>query len=389
MYPIIKLKPGKERSVKNYHPWVFSGAVGKIDDNLKEGDVCYLHNADNQFLATGHFHKSSILFRVLSFEKITIDKQYFIDGIQLAKTLRAQLNLLNNADTNAYRLVHGEGDNMSGLVIDIYNNNAVVQCHTRGMANHKNEIGIALQEVFNNQLETIYFRHAIHKENDSNENLFLHGENKSAVIKENTLQFNVDWIDGQKTGFFLDQRNNRNLLSQFCNGKKVLNTYCYTGGFSIYALHGGASLVHSVDSSAKAIDMLLQNVKLNFENANHESFCEDAGKFIKSMGHDYDVIILDPPAFAKNRDAIHNASIAYRNLNAEAIKNIKQGGIIFTFSCSQSIDKELFRKLVFQAAAMSNRKVRILYTLTQPADHPINIFHPEGEYLKGLVLHIE
>lgn len=389
MYPVIKLKPGKERSIKNRHPWIFSGAVDKIDSSLAEGDLCYLADADGNILATGHFHRSSIIFRVLAFEKKIIDENYFIHAIEQANRVRQQLNLLGNPHTNSFRLVHGEGDGLSGLVIDIYDHVAVIQCHTRGMANHLEQIKNALLQTLVPVPSTIYFRNAIQKEGDTNLKGFLSGDCGQTVIRENDVLFKVDWQTGQKTGFFLDQRLNRKLLSELCRDKKVLNTYCYTGGFTLYAMHGHAREVHSVDSSARAIEMLQQNIALSGTTCLHREFCEDAGNFIRHMDNDYDVVILDPPAFAKNREAISNATVAYRNLNAEVFRKIASGGILFTFSCSQAIDKELFRKIIFQAAAMSNRHVRILYTLCQPPDHPVNIFHPEGEYLKGLVLMVE
>lgn len=394
MYSKIILHNGKERSVQNFHPWIFSGAVKKQDDNVKEGDIVEVLTSDNRYLATGHFHKGTIVTRVISWEKTEINREFWITKIRKAYEYRNTLGLINNKDTDAYRLIHGEGDGLPGLIIDIYNSVAVVQTHTAGMHLALADISKALQVVYDNQLQAIYNKsyEALLKQHVSSEPdqyLYKSETFQNSVIQENQHKFAINFIEGQKTGFFLDQRDNRKLLAHYSKGKTVLNTFCYSGGFSIYALAAGAKLVHSVDSSKKAIEQTEENVKLNFNDAPHESFTADVFDYLKTHQEKYDIVILDPPAFAKHLSAVRNATNGYRNLNYEGIKAVAPGGMLFTFSCSQAIDKELFRKIVFQSAAMAKRTVRIMHQVTQPADHPVNIYHPEGEYLKGILLYIE
>ncbi len=391
----IILRPKKDESLKRFHPWVFSGAIARIPQGIEEGDIVQVFSANGEFLGVGHYQIGSISVRILSFADETIDVDFYIRRISSAYKMRMELGL-QHAGNNTFRLVHGEGDNLPGLIIDIYGKTAVVQAHSVGMDTDKDKIVNALQHVLGKErLENIFyksegtlpFKAGIETGND----YLLGGQNIDSVALENGLKFNIDWLRGQKTGFFVDQRENRRLLEKYAAGKNVLNMFCYTGGFSVYALRGDARLVHSVDSSSKAVSLTDENVKLNFGNEpRHTSFSEDAFKFLKESATDtYDIIILDPPAFAKHRGAIANALQGYKRLNLAALEKIKREGILFTFSCSQAISREQFRLAVFSAAAISGRKVRILHQLTQPADHPINIYHPEGEYLKGLVLFVE
>ncbi|OJV35686.1 MAG: rRNA large subunit methyltransferase I [Bacteroidia bacterium 43-41] len=391
----IILRPKKDESLKRFHPWVFSGAIARIPQGIEEGDIVQVFSANGEFLGVGHYQIGSISVRILSFADETIDVDFYIRRISSAYKMRMELGL-QHAGNNTFRLVHGEGDNLPGLIIDIYGKTAVVQAHSVGMDTDKDKIVNALQHVLGKErLENIFyksegtlpFKAGIETGND----YLLGGQNIDSVALENGLKFNIDWLRGQKTGFFVDQRENRRLLEKYAAGKNVLNMFCYTGGFSVYALRGDARLVHSVDSSSKAVSLTDENVKLNFGNEpRHTSFSEDAFKFLKESATDtYDIIILDPPAFAKHRGAIANALQGYKRLNLAALEKIKREGILFTFSCSQAISKEQFRLAVFSAAVISGRKVRILHQLTQPADHPINIYHPEGEYLKGLVLFVE
>ena len=394
-YPKVLLNKGKERSVLLFHPWVFSGAIKTLPPGLNEGDLVEVWSIDEKYLGTGHYHKGTITVRILSFKQEPIDARFWENKIQNAYTLRTALGLTNNSSTNVYRLVHAEGDGLPGLIIDIYNDTAVIQTHTIGMWQHKKQIADALSKIYGTALVAVYDKSAesLFKQNFQGvQNEFIYRVNDSLSgleVAENGYRFNIDYINGQKTGFFIDQRENRKLLAQYTNEKKVLNTFCYTGGFSIYALGAGATIVHSVDSNKKAVADTDLNVNLNFQNVQHISYSEDVFDFLKKNNENYDVIILDPPAFAKHLSAVKNAMVGYRNLNCEAIKKISHGGILFTFSCSQAIDKELFRKLVFQASAQAKRNVRILHQLMQPPDHPVNIYHPEGEYLKGLVLYVD
>ncbi len=389
----IYLKPKKEESLLRFHPWVFSGAIQGMERKPEEGDLVEVYSSDNRFLAIGHYQIGSIAVRVLSFEKRPIDHQFWVDRIRSAYQLRCILGLANTPNNNTFRLIHGEGDALPGLVIDMYANTAVMQAHSVGMHKCRMEIAAALKEVVGDGLQNIYYKSETtlpYKADLNSENGYLLGQDVDDIALENGLKFYVDWQKGQKTGFFVDQRENRKLLEHYAKGRSVLNMFCYTGGFSFYAMRGGAKLVHSVDSSAKAISLTNRNVELNFPgDLRHEAYAEDAFKYLERMGSNYDLIILDPPAFAKHKDVLRNALQGYRKLNAIAFEKIKPGGILFTFSCSQVVSKENFRLAVFSAAAQSKRNVRILHQLTQPADHPVNIYHPEGEYLKGLVLYVE
>ena len=389
----IYLKPKKEESLLRFHPWVFSGAIQGMGRKPEEGDLVEVYSSDNRFLAIGHYQIGSIAVRVLSFEKRPIDHQFWVDRIRSAYQLRCILGLANTPNINTFRLIHGEGDALPGLVIDMYANTAVMQAHSVGMHKCRMEIAAALKEVVGDALQNIYYKSETtlpYKADLNSENGYLLGQDVDDIALENGLKFYVDWQKGQKTGFFVDQRENRKLLEHYAKGRSVLNMFCYTGGFSFYAMRGGAKLVHSVDSSAKAISLTNRNVELNFPgDLRHEAYAEDAFKYLERMGSNYDLIILDPPAFAKHKDVLRNALQGYRKLNAIAFEKIKPGGILFTFSCSQVVSKENFRLAVFSAAAQSKRNVRILHQLTQPADHPVNIYHPEGEYLKGLVLYVE
>ena len=408
---IVHLKKGKEESLKRFHPWVFSGAIHHIEGEPEEGEVVRVVTADRQFIAVGHYQIGSIAVRVLSFKDEAINEAFWHRRLAVAYDMRCAIGVATNPLNNTYRLVHGEGDNLPGLVIDVYGRTAVVQAHSVGMHVYRNEIAHALADVMKGVVENIYYKSETtlpFKADLGQENGFILGGSADNVAMENGLKFHVDWLKGQKTGFFVDQRENRALLKgqktgffvdqrenralleRYSKGRSVLNMFCYTGGFSFYAMRGGAKLVHSVDSSAKAIDLTNQNVELNFPgDPRHTAYAEDAFKYLDRMGDQYDLIILDPPAFAKHKDALRNALQGYRKLNAKAFEKIKPGGILFTFSCSQVVTKDNFRTAVFTAAAMSGRSVRILHQLTQPADHPVNIYHPEGEYLKGLVLYVE
>jgi len=393
IYKKLYLKPGKEESLKRFHPWVFSGAIAKVEGNPEEGEIVDVYTSKKEFIACGHFQIGSIAVRVLTFRQEEINREFWKHRLEVALDLRRSLNLVDNPENNTYRLVHGEGDNLPGLIIDVYGQTAVVQAHSAGMHVYRMEIADALSEVMGDIVKHIYYKSETtlpFKADLGPENGFIKGGSPENVALENGLKFHVDWLKGQKTGFFVDQRENRHLLERYSKGRNVLNMFCYTGGFSFYAMRGGANLVHSVDSSAKAIDLTNQNVELNFPgDARHQAFAEDAFKYLDRMGDQYDLIILDPPAFAKHRDALRNALRGYSKLNAKAFEKIKPGGILFTFSCSQVVDKKDFRNAVFTAAAQSGRSVRILHQLTQPGDHPVNIYHPEGEYLKGLVLYVE
>lgn len=392
-YKKVYLKPGKEESLKRFHPWVFSGAIAKVEGEPEEGEVVDVYTSKKEFIACGHFQIGSIAVRVLTFKQEEINRDFWKRRLAVALDLRRSLNLVNNPENNTCRLVHGEGDNLPGLIIDVYGQTAVMQAHSAGMHVDRMEIAEALSEVMGDIVKHIYYKSETtlpFKADLGPENGFIKGGSPENVALENGLKFHVDWLKGQKTGFFVDQRENRHLLERYSKGRNVLNMFCYTGGFSFYAMRGGANLVHSVDSSAKAIDLTNQNVELNFPgDPRHEAFAEDAFKYLDRMGDQYDLIILDPPAFAKHRDALRNALRGYSKLNAKAFEKIKPGGILFTFSCSQVVDKKDFRNAVFTAAAQSGRSVRILHQLTQPGDHPVNIYHPEGEYLKGLVLYVE
>ncbi len=392
-YKTIILKRGKEESLKRFHPWIFSGAIAKAEESIEEGDIVRVLTSDDKFIAVGHYQIGSIAVRVLSFNDIEIGAEFWTERLVEALKMRIAIGIADNPLNNTYRLVHGEGDCLPGLVIDCYGKTAVMQAHSVGMHVNRLEIADALVKVMDGRIENVYYKSETtlpYKAELGQENGFVIGGCSDNTAVENGLKFHVDWLKGQKTGFFVDQRENRSLLEKYSKGKNVLNMFCYTGGFSFYAMRGGAKLVHSVDSSAKAIELTNANVNLNFPNDNrHQAYCEDAFKFLDNAKDFYDLIILDPPAFAKHRAALHNALKGYTRLNVKAFERIKHGGILFTFSCSQVVTKENFRNAVFTAAAISGRNVRILHQLHQPADHPINIYHPEGEYLKGLVLYVE
>ncbi|MCI7783387.1 MAG: class I SAM-dependent rRNA methyltransferase [Parabacteroides sp.] len=389
----VFLKPKKEESLLRFHPWVFSGAIQSFEGQPEEGDLVEVYGANNRFLGIGHFQIGSIAVRILSFQQQEIDQAFWENRIRVAYELRKTLQLTAPAHNNTYRLVHGEGDNLPGLVIDMYAHTAVMQAHSVGMHRARHQIAEALKQILGDTLQNIYYKSEAtlpYKANLGSEDGYLLGGDVEDIALENGLRFCVDWQKGQKTGFFVDQRENRSLLEHYAKDRAVLNMFCYTGGFSFYAMRGGAKVVHSVDSSAKAIALTNKNVSLNFpDDPRHQAFAEDAFKYLEHMGSNYDLIILDPPAFAKHKDVLRNALQGYRKLNAIAFEKIKPGGILFTFSCSQVVNKEHFRLAVFSAAAQSGRSVRILHQLTQPADHPVNIYHPEGEYLKGLVLYVE
>jgi len=393
MYKQIFLKRGKEESLKRFHPWIFSGAIHHMDEGIEEGETVRVITAAGEFIAVGHYQIGSIAVRVLSFEDIEINTDFWCERLQSALDVRIGVGIADSPTNNTYRLVHGEGDYLPGLVIDCYGSTAVMQAHSVGMHVCRNEICQALVQVMGDRIANVYYKSETtlpYKADLHQENGFLVGGDASNVAMENGLKFHIDWLRGQKTGFFVDQRENRSLLEQYAKGKSVLNMFCYTGGFSVYAMRGDAKQVHSVDSSAKAIELTHDNVALNFPgDARHEAFCEDAFKFLDEHDQQYDLIVLDPPAFAKHRAALRNALKGYTRLNVKGLQRIKKGGILFTFSCSQVVTKDNFRNAVFTAAAQVGRKVRILHQLHQPADHPINIYHPEGEYLKGLVLYVE
>ena len=392
VYKRVILRRGKEESLKRFHPWVFSGAIERMDD-VEEGDLVSVYSHEGEHIGNGHYQIGSIAVRILAFDDSEIDAAFYERRLLAAYQMRQALNLIRD-DNNAFRLVHGEGDFLPGLVIDIYGHTAVMQAHSPGMHFARNLIADALTRLPDGLVKNVYYKSETtlpYKAHLDPQNAYIVGEYDQDVAMENGLQFHVDWLKGQKTGFFVDQRENRSLLEHYAQGRRVLNMFCYTGGFSFYALRGGAQLVHSVDSSAKAISLTDANVALNFPECDrHESFAVDAFKYLAEMEKDaYDLIILDPPAFAKHKTALKNALIGYRKLNVKAFEKIASGGILFTFSCSQAVNREQFRLAVFSAAAIARRKVRILHQLTQPADHPINIYHPEGEYLKGLVLYVE
>lgn len=392
-YPVIKLRRGKDESLKRFHPWIFSGAIASLPEGIEEGQVVVVHAADGTPMGMGHYQIGSIAVRMLCTEVREIDADYYRGRLTDAYRLRQTLNLIRD-DNNAYRLVHGEGDFLPGLIVDVYGPTAVLQAHSVGMHYARDIIARCLVDLPGAGIENVYYKSETtlpFKASLDPQNQYIIGGYKTNVAVENGLKIYVDWLKGQKTGFFVDQRDNRMLLQRFAKAKRVLNMFCYTGGFSIYALRGGAELVHSVDSSAKAVTLTRENVALNFgENAPHEAFAVDAFKYLADMPDGaYDLVVLDPPAFAKHRGAIPNALRGYQKLNARAMEKMPKGSVLFTFSCSQAVSKEQFRLAVFSAAAQVKRRVRILHQLTQPADHPINIYHPEGEYLKGLILYIE
>ena len=412
----IYLKRGKEDSLLRFHPWVFSGAIARTSDDIEEGDVVSVYTSADKLIGHGHYQIGSIMVRMLTFDPSeSVDTEEFFRGrLQQAFKVRQSCHLISRegdatVQNNSYRLVHGEGDFLSGLVIDVYGETAVLQAHSPGMHFFRDTIAKALVSIQEIGIRNVYYKSETtlpYKAHLDAQNDYIIGEYTTNIATENGLKFHVDWLKGQKTGFFIDQRDNRALLERYSHGRNVLNMFCYTGGFSFYAMRGGAKSVHSVDSSAKAIELTRANVALNFpDDDRHEAFAEDAFKYLDEMPdgsihqslseeadakeRGYDLIVLDPPAFAKHRSALRNALQGYRRLNAKAFAKIRKGGILFTFSCSQAVNREQFRLAVFSAAAQSGRRVRILHQLTQPCDHPINIYHPEGEYLKGLVLYVE
>lgn len=393
-YPVVTLRRGKEESLLRFHPWVFSGAIERLPQNIEEGDVVTVVSHDGECLGTGHYQIGSIAARMLSNRPEVIDYEFYKQRLIAAFDLRERVLGLVRPDNNAYRLVHGEGDFLPGLIVDVYGHTAVVQAHSPGMHFARDIIARALTEIDGAAIRSVYYKSETtlpYKASLDPQNDYIIGSYDTNVALENGLEFYVDWLKGQKTGFFVDQRDNRDLLRRFARGRRVLNMFCYTGGFSVYAIKGGAELVHSVDSSAKAVALTEANVRANFgDDAPHRAFAEDAFKYIAEMPQDfYDLVVLDPPAFAKHRGAIKNALRGYQRLNARAMEKMPAGSVLFTFSCSQAISKEQFRLAVFSAAAQTGRRVRILHQLTQPADHPVNIYHPEGEYLKGLILYLE
>lgn len=389
----IVLRRDKEESLDRFHPWVFSGAIATMAEGIEEGEVVRVSAADGRLIGVGHYQIGSIAVRILDFADTVIDKEFFAGRLRQALALRQALQLAS-ADNDAYRLVHGEGDFLPGLVVDIYGSTAVLQAHSPGMHFVRNTIALALTELEGIDIANVYYKSETtlpYKARLDPQNEYIIGDFQTNIATENGLKFHIDWLKGQKTGFFIDQRDNRSLLEHYSHGRRVLNMFCYTGGFSVYAMRGGAKRVVSVDSSAKAIALTQANANLNFpDDSRHEAYAEDAFKYLDQMGQDeFDLIVLDPPAFAKHRSALHNALRGYQRLNAKAFEKIAPGGILFTFSCSQAVSREQFRLAVFSAAAQSRRRVRILHQLTQPADHPVNIYHPEGEYLKGLILYVE
>jgi 23S rRNA (cytosine1962-C5)-methyltransferase len=389
---IITLKPKKEESLKRFHPWVFSGAIAKISGKVQEGNLVRVVDCNGDFLGVGHYQIGSIAVRIVSFADEIIDRDFWADKIRAAYLMRKNLGIIDYQHNNAYRLIHGEGDNLPALVVDVYDSTAVLQAHSVGMYNIRHILAeiivekiAEIENVFCKSEGTLSFKAPVEPIDE-----YLIGGQTDCIAKENDILFYADWLKGQKTGFFIDQRENRSLLKHYAKNRDVLNMFCYTGGFSLYAMSGGANLVHSVDSSAKAISLTDKNIAMNFAaDPRHKSFAEDAFKFLENIDGKYDLIILDPPAFAKHRDALRNALQGYKRLNAKAIEQIRSGGIIFTFSCSQAVSSEQFRLAVFSAAAQAKRNVKILHQLTQATDHPINIYHPEGEYLKGLVIYVE
>lgn len=392
-YTKIILKSGKDQSMLRFHPWVFSGAIKKIKGLVSDGDLVEVFDNKDTFLGIGHYQIGSIAVRILSFEQQNIDDKFWQKQIAKAIELRKNLGYFNNKETNTFRLIHAEGDMLPGLIVDYYNGNVVMQLHSVGMYKSIkiitetiiSELGDKIVSLYNKSSKTLPFKAKIDIKNG-----YLFGELKNNIVTENGYKFKIDWVDGQKTGFFIDQRENRQLIKKYSKNKDVLNVFGYTGGFSVYALGGGAKMVHSVDSSAKAIDITNENINLNFgETKNHEAFAVDAFEFLNDIKDKYDVIVLDPPAFAKHHNVLHKALQGYKKINTRAFEQIKHGGILFTFSCSQVVSKDNFRNIVFTAAAISKRKVRILHQLHQPTDHPINIYHPESEYLKGFVLYVE
>jgi 23S rRNA (cytosine1962-C5)-methyltransferase len=389
----IILKSGKDQSLRRYHPWVFSGAIKKIEGPSREGDLVEIYDNKGEFLALGHYQEGSIAVRVLSFNQSDVGASFWEDKITNAWKLRESLGLVNGTGTNVFRWINAEGDGLPGMIVDYYHGTVVIQLHSLGMFRNLESIVGALIKTGGERIHTIYHKSDStlpDKPGVGERSGYIMGSRNAVQVLEHGFKFLVNWEEGQKTGFFIDQRMNRKLVGEWSAGRKVLNMFGYTGGFSVYAMGGGASLVHTVDSSNKAMGLTRENMEINFPgDTRHEAFTTDAFAYLREMQVMYDLIILDPPAFAKHQNVLHNALQGYKRLNQAAFEKIEPGGLLFTFSCSQAVSKENFRKSVFAAAANARRSVRILYQLTQPADHPVSIFHPEGEYLKGLVLHVE
>lgn len=388
----VFLKSKKDQAIRRFHPWVFSGAIKSIDGNPVNGDLVEVYSNKGGFLAMGHYSEGTIAVRIFSFEQEIPDTDFWTSKLEKAFQLRKSIGMMDNEQTNIYRLVHAEGDDFPGLIIDVYKDTAVIQAHSVGMHKVRHTIAEGLQSLYGDKLKTVYYKSkgTLAKCKFEAENEFLFGEEKASTIAlEYGCKFSINWVTGQKTGFFIDQRENRKLLGDLSKGKKVLNTFCYSGGFSILALENGANEVHSLDSSQKALDLVEENLEANGYTENHKLIKADAVEYLKNIDVDYDIIVLDPPAFAKHQSARHKAVQGYKRLNANAIRQIKKGGLIFTFSCSQAVDKTLFTNTITAAAITAGRKVRIIHQLHQPSDHPVNIFHPESEYLKGLVLYVE
>ena len=395
-YPILTLKRGKEQSILRFHPWIFSGAIYNASPEPQDGDIVRIEDSKHDFLAYAHYQPGTFAARIFSFEEIEPDENYWNQKIEIAWKLRYKLGFNHGGQTNVFRLINAEGDYFPSLVADYYNGTLVLQIHSTGMFRMREMFAKLFKEVLADELEAIYDKSENTLPSRSNlprENGFIFGgqaDQKQILVSENGLKFKVDFGEGQKTGFFIDQRDNRELLKGYSKGRNVLNMFGYTGGFSVYALSGGATLVHTVDGSKPAIEGARENMKLNFADESlHEAFDADAFEFLKSAKDKYDLIVLDPPAFAKHNEALHNALKGYQRLNAMAFDAIRPGGIIFTFSCSQVVSRMHFRQAVFGAAAQAKRKVRVIHQLSQPADHPVDLAHPEGEYLKGLVLFVE
>ena len=392
-FPLVILKPKKEQSLKRFHPWIFSGAIQYIDREPEEGELVRVVSSQNEFLGIGHYQVGSITIRIVSFDDVEIDDNFWMKKIKNALNLRKKLGFLENEQTNVFRLIHGEGDGMPGLILDYYNKTVVFQAHSIGMYLIRKQLTRLLKIVLGDELHAVYDKSektlpfkAIINPKDGH----LWGESTQTIVREYGNAFKVDWAEGQKTGFFIDQRENRRLVRDYAKGRDVLNMFCYSGGFSFSAMRGGAKRVHSVDVSSKAIELTKENMAMNFEDDNrHEAFVADVFDFMRSIKDKYDLIILDPPAFAKHRGALRQALQAYKRLNARAFEQVKRGGLVFTFSCSQVIRKEQFREAVFSSAAISGRDIKLLEQLSQPADHPVNIYHPEGEYLKGFILYVD
>ncbi len=391
-YVKVVLKSGKDQSLKRFHPWVFSGAIKKIYGEVSEGDIVKVYSNKEEYLGTGHYQIGSISIRIFTFEDTEINTEFWHNKIKNAVDYRHKLGLINSDTTNVFRIINAEGDNLPGLIVDYYNGTAVFQIHSIGMFLIKEQIAEALINILGNKIQAIYDKSEStlpFKSEIKAQNGIIYGKPITNIVSENSLQFHIDWEKGQKTGFFIDQRENRNILQKLSANKRVLNIFGYTGGFSVYAIAGNAKEVYTVDSSARAIDKANENISLNFNNAKHAGITADAFDFLENNTIDHDIVILDPPAFAKHRKVLHNALQGYKKLNRIAFEKVKSGTIIFTFSCSQVVSKENFKQSIFVAAANTGRKIKIMHQLTQPADHPVNIFHPEGEYLKGLVIFVE